>query len=197
MKEKIIAGSSLPNTPEAIKYIKDQGIKLIISAAHADTVSNLLEKDSIKHLNLEFADLTVPSRVQLKAYFSTLSKAIKLNEPVLIHCRAGCGRTGLLLALFLIYFHDFSNETSIQEVRKIRPCSIELKRQEEFVKHFIRERVDSSRIFVDSTKNSCYACGYKCLNLQEQHSVDPGACCICQGKIDRDWCQDCTTLLFW
>jgi ADP-ribosylglycohydrolase len=54
---------------------------------------------------------------------------------VLIHCRAGLGRTGLLAALLLVELGE-DNEVAIQRVRAARPKTIETKRQEEFVRGF-------------------------------------------------------------
>ena len=47
------------------------------------------------------------------------------NGAVLVHCRGGNGRTGTLLAAYLMRFRGLSADESIAAVRAKRPHSIE------------------------------------------------------------------------
>ena len=41
-------------------------------------------------------------------------------QSLLLHCRAGCGRTGVVLALYLMEFYSKTSTDAIQEIRKNR-----------------------------------------------------------------------------
>ena len=70
-------------------------------------------------------------QILLIVYLVNLLKNLKeKQEPVLIHCRAGWGRTGTILAIYLMEFYDKTAREAIQEVRNLRPWSIETTEQE-------------------------------------------------------------------
>ncbi|MEA2071210.1 MAG: protein-tyrosine phosphatase family protein, partial [Asgard group archaeon] len=66
-------------------------------------------------------------------------KHIQKKEPILIHCLAGCGRTGLMLAVAERFIYGSSAEKAIRKVRQSRPCAIENSIQEEFVRNYKRK----------------------------------------------------------
>lgn len=60
---------------------------------------------------------------------------------VLIHCRAGCGRTGLVATALLIQIEpEVPVNVQIRSLRDIRPCIIDTSAQIEYLKRF-QERV--------------------------------------------------------
>ena len=70
-------------------------------------------------------------QILLIVYLVNLLRNLKeKQEPVLIHCRAGWGKTGTILAIYLMEFYDKTAREAIQEVRNLRPWSIETTEQE-------------------------------------------------------------------
>jgi protein-tyrosine phosphatase len=63
----------------------------------------------------------------------------KIHEglPVLVHCRGGLGRTGTIVACYLVY-NGMSDIEAINYVRTIRPGSIELEGQVRTVQQFYK-----------------------------------------------------------
>ena len=75
--------------------------------------------------------------------FDDITKAVDFihqritnNEPVMVHCLAGLGRTGTILACYLIKYEKLSADDSIQRVRESRPGSIQSFPQEEIIFQF-------------------------------------------------------------
>ena len=57
-------------------------------------------------------------------------------QPILVHCRQGWGRTGTILALYLMEFYEKSAEMAIFEIRNRRPRSMDTKKQTDFLMKF-------------------------------------------------------------
>ena len=60
----------------------------------------------------------------------------KKNEVVLVHCHAGLGRTGTVIACYFLYSQNILPEEAIAAVRECRPNSIETRSQIKFVHSF-------------------------------------------------------------
>ena len=139
-KENELYGSALPETEADLVQLKELGIKVIVSFEEAilRLVENSdLEKD-FEHHKLFITDFDIPQEEQVLEFLEILQKAKENKKPVLVHCWAGCGRTGVMMALAerLIYGVD-DGEEAIANLRKVRPCAVETPTQTKFEKNFV------------------------------------------------------------
>jgi ADP-ribosyl-[dinitrogen reductase] hydrolase len=90
----------------------------------------------IAHLVLPIVDGGVPSGTWERAWIKEgprLRERIALGGSILIHCRGGLGRTGLVAARLLVEFGE-EPARAMRRVRAARPDAIENRRQEEYVR---------------------------------------------------------------
>ena len=80
----------------------------------------------------------VPEFSDLVNTVDFVHKRITNNEPVMVHCLAGLGRTGTVLACYLIKHQKMSADKAIQKVRDERPGSIQSFPQEEIIFQFAK-----------------------------------------------------------
>ena len=129
-----LAGSAIPTSFEEIKWILDEGVKSIVTIREES-----LDEDWIKdvnYLHIHSNDMGVPEFDDLTRAVDFIHERITNNEPVMVHCLAGLGRTGTILACYLIKYQKLSADDSIQKVRESRPGSIQSFPQEEIIFQF-------------------------------------------------------------
>ena len=91
----------------------------------------------IEHLVLPIVDGGVPSGTWERAWTKagpSLREKLALGGRILIHCRGGLGRTGIVAARLLVEFGE-APARAMRRVRKARPDAIENRRQETYVLH--------------------------------------------------------------
>jgi len=129
-----LAGSAIPTSFEEIKWLVDGGVKSIVTVREES-----LDDDWIKNINYLYIhsnDMGVPEFEDLVKAVDFIHQRITNNEPVMVHCLAGLGRTGTILACYLIKYQKLSADDSIQKVRESRPGSIQSFPQEEIIFQF-------------------------------------------------------------
>jgi atypical dual specificity phosphatase len=132
--ENEIAGSSLPHDKTHIDLLIKKNVKVVVSLTYGTEVANLLWGSNIRHIHLPITDFGVPDKETIDE-FTTISRTAKeMKHPILVHCFAGCGRTGVMLAVYLMTFYDYKYENALKKIRSVRECAIESKNQHEFLK---------------------------------------------------------------
>jgi len=123
-----LAGCGMPTTQDEFKWILSQGVKSIITMTE-----NALPESWIEHVNylhMPTEDLRAPDVQKIDEVVDFIHENLNGNVPVMVHCAAGIGRTGTILACYLIKFHQHNAKNAINKVREKRPGSIQSEHQE-------------------------------------------------------------------
>lgn len=126
--ETKLAGSGMPTTIEEINWIRNQGVKSIVTMTEYGLPDSWV--DGIEYLHVPTEDLTAPDIDKIDSTVDYIAERIKNGEPVMVHCAAGIGRTGTILASYLIKYQKMSAKDAIEKVREERPGSIQSTSQE-------------------------------------------------------------------
>jgi len=129
-----LAGSAIPTSFEEIKWLLDGGVKSIVTVREEPLDDDWIK--NINYLHIHSNDMGVPEFEDLIKAVDFIHQRITNNEPVMVHCLAGLGRTGTILACYLIKYQKLSADNSIQKVRESRPGSIQSFPQEEIIFQF-------------------------------------------------------------
>ena len=126
------------------EFIKSNGVELIISLLTDEEIKSLGIKDfesiwtklNIKNIKFPIRDLSSPNKSQLSDFdelIKTILSYVHQYKPVLIHCNAGMGRSGLVAA---VVCKELKIPNVIDFVRSYRKGTIETEEQEIFINNW-------------------------------------------------------------
>jgi atypical dual specificity phosphatase len=114
-------------------------ITLIVNMYEKADEPELLERLGATTLHLPVPGSCAPTQEQLDAGVLAITQALERGQRVAVHCGAGLGRAGTLLAAYLVSQGRTADE-AMQRVRAARPGSIETLEQEQAVREFAHRR---------------------------------------------------------
>ncbi|MBX7246398.1 MAG: dual specificity protein phosphatase family protein [Candidatus Sumerlaeaceae bacterium] len=145
--EGFLAGCAHPGSygdpGEGLLELSEQGISSVVSLDEFGLPAYLVAEHGMRHLHLPIPDFETPTAGQARQFVDFLRREHAENRAVAVHCRAGMGRTGTMLAIYLVAEGEEPNR-AISIVRRKRPGSIETMEQEQFIIDFARD-LESSR----------------------------------------------------
>ncbi len=103
-----------------------------------------------------------------------MSFSLANGNKVAVHCHAGRGRTGLIIAAWMIYNDNISAKEAIKIVRSKRKEAITKKSQERLLYQFEKEIKEARMIFFGSPKYglSEYLSNQKKIHASESNSSE-------------------------
>lgn len=147
--EDSLAAAQGPTTRRDLIFLHLQDLRAIVR----------MEENTISGEALEMVDLyepvpdyTAPSLEQIHRMVTFIEAEIETWEhPVVVTCQAGLGRTGTVLASYLVYV-GYKPEDAIKLIRELRPGSIQTADQEDVITRYHehlqaqeRERIQNAR----------------------------------------------------
>ncbi len=129
-----VAGMARPRAANS-PWLREQGVRAVLSLT--ERAPDGLEE--FETLHLPILDMTAPSLDELTRGVAFLMAVVARGEAVVVHCTAGMGRTGTLLAAYLVA-GGLSPDTAIEHVRTLRPGSIETPDQEQAILDFAQQQ---------------------------------------------------------
>jgi len=129
VKHKLAVGW-WPESREFEIYRKE-GIKVIVNCSEFNNRKDV-PKDFV-YYHISVPDYGIPTDYQIKTFIKITDKHGKNKEPIVVHCVAGCGRTGQFVIAWAAYKGYIPKGMDpVKWIRKLRPCSIETQEQMTF-----------------------------------------------------------------
>ena len=134
--ENKLAGSAIPTSIDEVQWLIEQGVKSIVTVREEPLDDDWIK--DVNYLHIMSNDMGVPEFNDLVQAVDFIHRRITNKEPVMVHCLAGLGRTGTVLASYLIKYQNMSADEAMKKVREQRPGSIQSYPQEEIIFQFAK-----------------------------------------------------------
>jgi atypical dual specificity phosphatase len=128
-----------PESAEELAWLRRQGIDLLVSLTEDRLRRDWVNDAGLLVFHEPMEDMEAPTQEQLDRCVSAIDRALERNMGVAIHCTAGLGRSGVVLACHFVA-GGLTASNAIARVRRLRPGSIETEEQAEAVEEFARRQ---------------------------------------------------------
>jgi atypical dual specificity phosphatase len=132
INKPFLAAMAHPEDVEDLLWLRAQGIELLVSLSEEPPRRDWINEAGLMRIHVPVVDMTAPTQEQLDQILSSIKRANERNMGVVVHCSAGLGRTGTVLACYFVQ-QGMSAKNAIARVRRMRPGSIETDDQSDAV----------------------------------------------------------------
>jgi atypical dual specificity phosphatase len=144
IEKPLVAALARPASPEDLTWLREQGIEVLLSLTEDRPRRDWVEQAGLLVFHEPLEDMEAPTQDQLDRAVSAILRANERNMGVAVHCGAGLGRTGVVLAAYFVA-KGLSASNAIGRVRRLRPGSVETDEQAEAVELFARRQKAGDR----------------------------------------------------
>jgi atypical dual specificity phosphatase len=122
-----------------LTWLRRQGVEAVLTLTETPLEAAVLERQGMEVLHLPVPDLTAPLPEQFKRALDFIDWQRSSGRAVAVHCLMGQGRTGAVLAAYLIRSGMGADE-AVARLRAICPGAIGTPEQEWALKAFADRR---------------------------------------------------------
>lgn len=134
-----LAGTPLPGVVHDIDLdlaaLRRMGITLLITLTERDLPQEPLLRHGLRNLHLPIYDREPPTVAQIQMLLKRMEILLAQGHVLAVHCLAGIGRTGTVLASWLVR-EGLAAPEALRRVRLIDAQYVQTTEQEEFLQHY-------------------------------------------------------------
>ena len=119
-----------------LDLLSEQGIRAVVSLTERPLVEEVVQAKEMAYLHLPIVDMQSPTLEDVVRCMDFVKKVLNESRPVAVHCGAGMGRTGTILACYLVE-QGCGAQDALAQVRQSRPGSVETLEQEAVVHEYV------------------------------------------------------------
>lgn len=124
---------------EDLAWLKERGIGAVLSLTESSLEQEALARYGFEHLHLPVEDMSAPTPEQIDAALGFIDRQRALGRAVAVHCLVGQGRTGTILAVYLIR-GGLTPDEALRRLRAACPGAVEAPSQQYALRAFAERR---------------------------------------------------------
>jgi protein-tyrosine phosphatase len=131
----VIAASWWPD-PYVFDLYDEHGIRAVVNCCEFDNRQDVPPQFAYHHIHVP--DYGVPTDAQIEHFVMLMDEHHTAREPVVVHCVAGCGRTGQFIVAWCAKAGFIPAKADpVQWIRARRKCCLETPEQSECAKRWM------------------------------------------------------------
>lgn len=134
-----LAGTPMPGAVLDIDYdlqaLKRVGVTCLITLTERDLDQTALRRNGLTNLHLPIRDREPPTVAQVTMLLKRMETLLAAGQVLAVHCLAGIGRTGTVLACWLIR-EGLTAAEALKRVRRVEPKFVQTTEQEQFLQQY-------------------------------------------------------------
>lgn len=131
-----VAGTPMPGVVQSIDMdmaaLRTVGVTMLITLTESDISQEALHRNGLRNLHLPIRDREPPTVAQIRMLVVRMNALLAKGEVLAVHCLAGLGRTGTVLASWLIQ-DGLTAQAALERLRRIEPGYVQSESQEQFL----------------------------------------------------------------
>ncbi|CAH1175794.1 unnamed protein product [Phaedon cochleariae] len=132
--DKKLSAFAWPQTRGNLEYLWQIGTRHIVTLCPEKIPD--LDKSQFTWTYIPIEECHAPTIDQIFEFIRTIQWCRKYDKPVGVHDRLGLGRSGVMVAIYLMYFHRLEADQALKNLRYLRPGSVDSLVQEECVLNY-------------------------------------------------------------
>lgn len=134
-----MAGSARPENEAQLRWLRNTGIKALVCLNKERPLDDKQVRElGFEYLFLPVRDFIAPTQDNMTEFVRFAREMIGHNMPLAVCCGAGIGRTGTMLAAYLVST-CFSPEEALKEIEVTRGVGVESDGQRKAIFEYARQ----------------------------------------------------------
>ena len=138
-ERRLNLGGTIEAYRDDLPTLQREGVRAIVCLLNSPNDIAVFQTAGFDFKCLPIADGHAPTLEQANEFLVFVEQARWRNRPVVVYCEAGLGRTGTMLAIYLIHTGKTA-QAAFTAVRAVEPAAIETRVQVDFLEQFEKSR---------------------------------------------------------
>ena len=140
IEEGRLAATPMPGVSADVDYdldlLKNVGVTTLITLTEQDFPQDALTRHGLKNVHLPIADRKAPTPAEMDMLVARMRELMENGKVLAVHCLAGLGRTGTILAAYLVKEKGMSAHGALNQIRRFNRQFVQSDDQEDFLTEY-------------------------------------------------------------